>query len=160
MSRTPNTSPGLDEATLTFIEDFAFAWGAAGNPRMEGRVLALLLITDEPHLSLSQIAGLLNASTGAVSMSTRALMNLGFLKPHSIPGDRNRYFRTEEDVWGSFLRGRAPVLHARQRGDRVRPRHPAGGRERPAHAAGQRAAIHELACGVPPADADRLGEVP
>ncbi len=103
MNRTPGNSSELDEATLTFIEDFAFAWGSAGNPRMEGRVFALLLITNESHLSLSRIAELLKASTGAVSMSTRALMNLGFIKPHSIPGDRNRYFHTEQDVWGSFL---------------------------------------------------------
>lgn len=98
-------SDELPEATRAFIEDFAYAWGAAGNQRMEGRVLGLLLITDEPYLSSSRIAELLRASTGAVSMSTRSLVNLGFIKPHSIPGDRNHYFRAEDDVWGSFLAG-------------------------------------------------------
>lgn len=95
----------LDEAVSAFVEDFAYAWGAAGNPRMEGRVLALLLIVDEPYLSSSRIADLLQASAGAVSMSTRALVNLGFLKRHAIPGDRSHYFRTEDDVWGGFLAG-------------------------------------------------------
>ncbi len=100
----------LDEATRAFIEDFAYAWGAAGNPRMDGRVLGLLLIVDRPYLSSAQIADLLKASTGAVSMSTRALMNLGFVKHHSIPGDRSHYFRTEDDVWGSFLAGERDYL--------------------------------------------------
>jgi DNA-binding transcriptional regulator GbsR (MarR family) len=95
----------LDEAVSAFVEDFAYAWGAAGNPRMEGRVLALLLIVDEPYLSSARIADLLQASAGAVSMSTRALVNLGFLKRHAIPGDRSHYFRTEDDVWGGFLAG-------------------------------------------------------
>jgi DNA-binding transcriptional regulator GbsR (MarR family) len=72
---------------------------------MEGRVLALLLIVDEPYLSSARIADLLQASAGAVSMSTRALVNLGFLKRHAIPGDRSHYFRTEDDVWGGFLAG-------------------------------------------------------
>ncbi len=95
----------LTEEARTFVEDFAFAWGAAGNPRMDGRVLGLLLIVDRPFLSSAQIAEMLAASAGAVSMSTRALVSLGFLKPHSLPGDRNRYFRVEEDVWGGFLAG-------------------------------------------------------
>jgi DNA-binding transcriptional regulator GbsR (MarR family) len=100
----------IDEATRAFIEDFAYAWGAAGNPRMDGRVLGLLLIVDRPYLSSAQIADLLRASTGAISMSTRALMNLGFVKHHSIPGDRSHYFRTEDDVWGSFLAGERDYL--------------------------------------------------
>ncbi len=95
----------LDEATSAFVEDFAYAWGATGTPRMEGRVLGLLLVIDEPYLSSARIADLLQASTGAVSMSTRALVNVGFIKRHTIPGDRNHYFRTEDDVWGSFLAG-------------------------------------------------------
>ena len=43
-------------------------------------------------------------------MSTRALLNVGFLKPHSVPGDRNHYFRVEDDVWGGFLAGEREYL--------------------------------------------------
>lgn len=98
------------EEMRIFVEDFAFSWGAAGNPRMDGRVLGLLLIVDRPFLSSAQIGEMLSASAGAVSMSTRALVSLGFLKPHSLPSDRNRYFRVEEDVWGGFLRGERDYL--------------------------------------------------
>lgn len=111
MSRSRDAqSTDLDEATRVFIEDFAYGWSMMGNARMEGRVLGLLLIVDEPYLSSSQIAEMLQASTGAVSMSTRALVSAGFLKPHSLPGDRNHYFRAEDDVWGSFLAGEREYL--------------------------------------------------
>lgn len=110
---TDDASPNevLDEAVSAFVEDFAYAWGATGTPRMEGRVLGLLLIMDEPYLSSARIGDLLQASTGAVSMSTRALLNVGFIKRHTIPGDRNHYFRTEDDVWGSFLAGERDYVH-------------------------------------------------
>ncbi|KNC24717.1 hypothetical protein FF38_06605, partial [Lucilia cuprina] len=70
---TDRQAEQLSEEARTFVEDFAFSWGAAGNPRMDGRVLGLLLIVDRPFLSSAQIAEMLGASAGAVSMSTRAL---------------------------------------------------------------------------------------
>lgn len=100
----------LDEATRAFVEDFAYAWSTSGNPRMEGRVLGLLLVVDAPFLSSARIADLLRASAGAVSMATRSLMNVGFLKPVSMPGDRSHYFRAEDDVWGGFLAGEREYL--------------------------------------------------
>jgi hypothetical protein len=100
----------LDDETRTFVEDFASSWESANNARMDGRVLGLLIIVDEPYLSSAQIAQLLQASTGAVSMATRALVTVGFLKRHSLPGDRAHYFRVEDDVWGTFLSGEREYL--------------------------------------------------
>lgn len=100
----------LDDATRTFVEDFASSWESANNARMDGRVLGLLIIVDEPYLSSAQIAHLLQASTGAVSMATRALVTVGFLKRHALPGDRAHYFRVEDDVWGTFLSGEREYL--------------------------------------------------
>lgn len=100
----------VDERTRRFIEDFAYAWGTAGNPRMDGRVLALFMVVDAPLLSSARIAHLLHASAGAVSMATRSLLSIGFIKPVSLPGDRSHYFRVEDDVWGSFLAGERESL--------------------------------------------------
>jgi hypothetical protein len=100
----------LDDATRTFVEDFASSWESANNARMDGRVLGLLIIVDEPYLSSARIAHLLQASTGAVSMATRALVTVGFLKRHALPGDRAHYFRVEDDVWGAFLSGEREYL--------------------------------------------------
>jgi hypothetical protein len=116
---TPNPSSALDDddrpaelddATRTFVEDFASSWESANNARMDGRVLGLLIIVDEPYLSSARIAHLLQASTGAVSMATRALVGVGFLKRHALPGDRAHYFRVEDDVWGAFLSGEREYL--------------------------------------------------
>ncbi|MCU1407893.1 MAG: transcriptional regulator [Glaciihabitans sp.] len=100
----------LDDAVRTFVEDFASSWESTHNARMDGRVLGLLMIIDEPFVSSAQIAHLLQASTGAVSMSTRSLVSVGFLKRHTVPGDRAHYFRVEDDVWGTFLSGEREYL--------------------------------------------------
>jgi hypothetical protein len=100
----------LDDATWSFVEDFATSWVSTNNSRMDGRVLALLIIVEEPFLSSARIAELLRASTGAVSTATRSLVSVGFLKRHSVPGDRSHYFRVEDDVWGNFLSGEREYL--------------------------------------------------
>lgn len=106
--------PELDDARTQFVEQFALVWATAGNPRMEGRIMGLLMILDEPFLSSTQIATMLHASAGAVSTSTRQLVDVGFLKRHVIPGDRNHYFRVEDDIWGSFLAGERHYLQRLQ----------------------------------------------
>lgn len=102
--------PPLDPEAQDWIEKFATAWEAQQGKRMDGRVLALLMITQEPHLAASDIARLLTASTGAVSTSTRALAEVGFITRVTLPGDRRHYFRTEDDVWGAFLQGERNYL--------------------------------------------------
>ncbi|HEY0217266.1 MAG TPA: MarR family transcriptional regulator [Cellulomonas sp.] len=105
---TAGTAPAplvLDAAEQQFVEEFALTWENSHSPRMEGRVVGLLMIVDRPYLSSQQIAALLHASAGAVSGATRRLLEVGFVKRHVIPGDRNHYFRAEDDIWGSFLAG-------------------------------------------------------
>lgn len=106
----PPGLPSLDDKTLQFIEQFALVWASTGNPRMEGRIVGLLMIVDVPYLSSTQIASLLHASAGAISVSTRQLVDIGFIKRHVVPGDRNHYFRVEDDIWGSFLSGERNFL--------------------------------------------------
>jgi DNA-binding transcriptional regulator GbsR (MarR family) len=86
-----------------FAEDLSLIWELAGTSRMDGRVLGYLMITDRPYLSSADLAGALQASSGAVSMSTRRLVDMRFIRQHSIPGDRRHYFKAEDDPWGSFL---------------------------------------------------------
>jgi hypothetical protein len=109
-SHTPADEPVLDTAAEHFIEQFALTWTAMNSPRMEGRIIALLMIVDRPYLSLQQIATLLKASSGAASTGTRRLVEVGFVKRHSVLGDRQHYFRVEDDIWGSFLAGERAYL--------------------------------------------------
>lgn len=86
-----------------FIDRFTDAWEMMRGKRINGRVLGLLIIADEPYLSSAEIGRLLNASAGAVSTATRALMAGGYIKGISMPNSRSRYFTAEDDVWGNFL---------------------------------------------------------
>lgn len=86
-----------------FAEDISLIWEMAGTSRMDGRVLGYLMIMDRPYISSADLAAALGASTGAVSMATRRLIDTNFIRRHSIPGDRSHYFMAEEDPWGSFL---------------------------------------------------------
>lgn len=93
----------LEPGALAWVEEFALTWDGSHSARMEGRIVGLLMIADAPYLSSQQIATLLSASAGAVSTGTRRLVEVGFIKRHVVTGDRNHYFRVEDDIWGSWL---------------------------------------------------------
>ena len=93
-----------------FVEEMGLLWESAGSGRMDGRIVAYLLITDVPFVSSAQLAGALRTSAGSISLATRRLVEAGFLKRHAVAGERSRYFRVDDDVWGSFLAGERPYL--------------------------------------------------
>jgi hypothetical protein len=93
-----------------FVEDFGLYWQDQGNPRMEGRLLAYLIIGDQPYVSSADLAKALQASAGSISTAARRLADVGFIKRHAVPGDRSHYYRVEDDVWGSFLAGERRYL--------------------------------------------------
>ncbi|WP_305685246.1 GbsR/MarR family transcriptional regulator [Microbacterium sp.] len=86
-----------------FAEEISLIWEMTGTSRMDGRVLGYLMIMDQPYISSADLATALSASTGAVSMATRRLIDTNYIRRHSVPGDRSHYFKAEEDPWGSFL---------------------------------------------------------
>lgn len=99
---------GFDRAT--FVEEMGLLWEIAGSGRMDGRIIAYLLITDVPYVSSGQLAAALQVSAGSISLATRRLIDAGFVKRHAVPGERSRYFRVDDDVWGSFLAGERRYL--------------------------------------------------
>jgi DNA-binding transcriptional regulator GbsR (MarR family) len=111
--RTPATTPGDadgDAARRDFVEQFAVMWELAGSALMDGRILGYLMMMREPYVSSADLGSALSASAGSVSMSTRRLVDSGFIKRHVVPGDRSHYFRAEDDVWGSWLAGERRYL--------------------------------------------------
>lgn len=112
-SHAGEATPVVDEkeaARRAFAEDFGLFWESAGSPRMEGRILGYLLIMDAPYISSADLAAVLNASAGSVSMTTRRLVEAGWARRHAIAGDRSHYFRMENDVWGGWLAGERKFL--------------------------------------------------
>src|SRR5262245_9254843 len=107
MSTTPLPAPQTDGAALAFVEEYGLYIERKGRlPRMAGRILAQLLITDEPHLSQADLCRHLQSSTGAVSGMLRLLIEAGFCTRISVPGVRKDFYGLADDSWGvSLLHG-------------------------------------------------------
>ena len=66
---------------------------------MSGRVYGALLVSASAERSIDELAGLLRASRGAISMATKDLMKSGIVERISRAGDRKRYYRLRPNVW-------------------------------------------------------------
>ena len=82
-----------------FIEDVGLLFESLGLPRMSGRVLGWLLISDPPQQSMPELGEALTASKASISNSVRLLLQVGFIERMSLPGHRRDYFRIKPDAW-------------------------------------------------------------
>lgn len=86
------------------IEDFGLAFEDQGMPRMAGRILGRLLMSDPPHQSMNQLVETLGASRGSVSSMTRLLIDRGVIERLSLPGERYDYFRIRTGSMAEIFR--------------------------------------------------------
>ncbi len=98
----------IDE--MHFIEDLGLFFEQLGMPRMNGRVLGTILISDEISLSLNDICDTLGASKSAVSVAAKHLVAEGILEPAHSPVPRRDYFRFKSGGWLTFMRSRMEIL--------------------------------------------------
>jgi DNA-binding transcriptional regulator GbsR (MarR family) len=96
------------------VEEMGLLWTELGSPRMQGRVLGYLMLSNAPYVSSADLAEALHASTGSISTATKVLVDEGFIKRVGIAGQRSFFFRAEDDVWGAFLGTEGRYLHRRQ----------------------------------------------
>jgi len=76
-----------------FIEDIGMFFESQRMPRMAGRVIGLLLISDPPVLTAGDIGDMLEISKGSVSTNTRFLLQLGMVEKIGQIGERRDLFR-------------------------------------------------------------------
>lgn len=81
-----------------FVERLAVALETDGFPRIAGRIIGLLIISDN-DLSLDVISEILGASKASASVNTRRLEDKGLIERMSRPGDRRDYYRISGDVF-------------------------------------------------------------
>ena len=93
----------MDEDRERYVEDFGVLIGEFGLPRMVGRVLGVLLISDPPERSAEELAEALRASRGAISSSTRTLVQTGLVERRARPGERRDYFRIKPGAWDELM---------------------------------------------------------
>jgi len=86
-----------------FIEEFGDRMDEFGLPHMYGRVLGALLICEKPMMSMQELAEVLRASHGSISMATQMLTRLGMVEKVSVSGERKHFYRIEQDAWSKSL---------------------------------------------------------
>jgi DNA-binding Lrp family transcriptional regulator len=108
-------APSLgQEVRSNLVEEMGLLWTELGSPRMQGRVLGYLMLSNAPYISSADLAEALHASTGSISTATKVLVDEGFIKRVGIAGERSFFFKAEDDVWGAFLATEGRYLYRRQ----------------------------------------------
>lgn len=94
----------MDEERLGYVEEFGLLFEGFGFPRMVGRVLGALMVSDPPELAAGEFAELLGASRGSISTATRSLVQMGLVQRFSKTGERRDYFRVKPGAWRGLMR--------------------------------------------------------
>ena len=103
-----------------FVEDFGLFFEQVGMPRMAGRILGQLLLSNPPHQSMDELSAVLPASKGSVSTMTRLLIQIGLIERISLPGVHHDYFRIGRGALQHLLKQRAgQVTMLRQLAERA-----------------------------------------
>ena len=87
-----------------FVEEVGIFFEQSGLPRMAGRILGWLLISNPSHQTTSELAEVLLASKGSISTMTRLLIRIGLIERTSLPGERHDYFRLKPNAWHQMLK--------------------------------------------------------
>lgn len=87
-----------------FIEDIGLFFEQIGMPRMAGRILGVLLISDPPAQSISEIGQTLQASKSSISIMARFLVEVGLIERVASPVPRRDYFRFKPGGWIIYMR--------------------------------------------------------
>jgi DNA-binding transcriptional regulator GbsR (MarR family) len=89
-----------------FVEDVSLYFEQAGLPRMAGRILGVLLIAEPPQQSLNDLCEVLQSSKGAVSTTTRLLLEMGLIERVPTPLPREVAFQIKTGGWPMYIRMR------------------------------------------------------
>jgi DNA-binding transcriptional regulator GbsR (MarR family) len=99
----------LNEETREFIEKMGLMFEHAGSTRTHGRLMALLLVTDNP-LSLDEMAAHLQTSKASLSTNARLAVQIGMAQRVSRPGDRKDYYEMTPGSFESMIAHRIQAI--------------------------------------------------
>jgi DNA-binding transcriptional regulator GbsR (MarR family) len=88
-----------DKLIKEHIEKVGVAMEQNGFPRMVGRVLGLLIVSEPPYQTFNDIQEYLQASKSSVSTALNTLITQGLVVYITLPGDRKRYFKFNAESW-------------------------------------------------------------
>ncbi|MFC2066031.1 GbsR/MarR family transcriptional regulator [Chloroflexota bacterium] len=87
-----------------FVEEVGLLFEQTGMPRMAGRIVGWLLISDSPHQTTGDLVEALMASKGSISTMTRLLIRIGLIERLSLPGIRYDYFHIKPGASHQLLK--------------------------------------------------------
>ncbi|GAB3219034.1 MarR family transcriptional regulator [Glycomyces halotolerans] len=97
---------------LDYVERFADILTDSGMQRMSARVFAYVLVDDADTYTAAEIAEGIGISLAAVSGAVRDLTTAGLLLKGRRASTRADIYRlNDEDIWGSVMLDRGPILN-------------------------------------------------
>ena len=100
--------PDLQEAA----EQLALVLSTHGLQRMTARVLAALLFTEQPTMTMGELADRLQASSGAISGAIKMLTSVGLVERAPAPVSRRDHYRLRDNAWAVLYTNQNEVLAA------------------------------------------------
>jgi DNA-binding transcriptional regulator GbsR (MarR family) len=80
-------------------EQLALVLSSHGLQRMTARVLATLLFSEQPSMTMGELGDRLHASSGAISGAIKMLSSVGLVERVPAPGSRRDHYRLRDDAW-------------------------------------------------------------
>lgn len=97
-----------------FIEEIGLFFEKLGMPRMAGRILGVLLISDPPAQSITDIGQKLKASKSSISIMARLLAENGLIERVASSVPRRDFYRFKPGGWILYMQqwlGLMAALH-------------------------------------------------
>ncbi len=85
------------------VDRIALVFEHSGLSPLAGRIVGSLLMCWPPEQSSAQLAEYLNASKGAISTTTRFLIEAGLIERVRMRGSRAMWFRVRRGMWSDLL---------------------------------------------------------
>ena len=95
-------------------EELALILTNHGMQRMTARVLATLLFTEQPTMTMGELAARLLASSGAISGAIKMLTSVGLVERAPAPASRRDHYRLRDDAWAIQYTNQNEVITAIQ----------------------------------------------
>jgi DNA-binding transcriptional regulator GbsR (MarR family) len=89
----------VTSASQESAEQLALVLSTHGMQRMTARVLAALLFTEQPTMTMGELADRLHASSGAISGALKMLTSVGIVERVPAPGSRRDHYRLRDNAW-------------------------------------------------------------
>ena len=85
-----------------------------GLQRMTARVLATLLFTEHPTMTMGELAEQLQASASAISTAIKMLTSVGLVERVPMPTSRRDHYRLRDNAWALLFTNQNAVMSAMQ----------------------------------------------